>query len=243
MKMIAKLFFVALIITVFSFHVFAVSSTSVDLTKINDQIWVHTDYVEYPGGFEPNNGLVVITKKGLVLIDTCTNHEKSRKLIKLAEAKFKKRFIMAIITHAHGDKIAGIEALFEAGITEVVSTKLTAAQAVENGFQQPLPKLDVPTTNFEIGGMKWETFYPGEGHAPDNITVWFPDRKILYVGCLVRPLSKKDLGSTTNANLKEWPNSLHKLLVKYPDMTLVIPTHGDWGDSSLIHHTLSLLNQ
>jgi metallo-beta-lactamase class B len=243
MKRIRVFFFVAMITTMFSLNISAVSSTSVDLTKINDQIWVHTDYAEYPGGFEPNHGLVVITKKGLILIDTCIKNEKTQKLIQIAEAKFKKRFILAIITHAHLDKIGGIDALFEAGVTEVISTKLTAEQALENGFQQPLPNLDIPATNFGIGGVKWETFYPGEGHSLDNITVWFPDSKVLYVGCFVRPLSKKDIGTTVDANLKEWPNSLQKLKERYPKMKVVIPSHGDWSDSRLIDHTLSLLNQ
>lgn len=237
MKKTNKLFFVAIIITVFSLTIYSASSTSVDLTKINNQIWVHTTYTEYTGGFEPSNGLVVITKKGLVMIDTGLNNELTRKLVKIGKEKFKKNFILAIITHAHKDKIGGIEALFEENI-EAISTELTVKEALGNGFKQPLPKLDL-TTNLEIGGVKIETFFPGEGHSPDNITVWFPDTKILYTGCLIRPLSKKDIGNTIDANVKEWPNSLKRLLLKYPNIAVVIPSHGEWGDSSLIHHTLS----
>ena len=29
-------------------------------------------------------------------------------------------------------------------------------------------------TTFTLGGLKFETFFPGNGNAPGNIVVWFP---------------------------------------------------------------------
>jgi metallo-beta-lactamase class B len=49
------------------------------------------------------------------------------------------------------------------------------------------------------------------------------------------------LGYTGDANVNEWTNSLKRLLDKYPQSRIVIPGHGEYGDLSLIHHTLKLL--
>jgi metallo-beta-lactamase class B len=105
----------------------------------------------------------------------------------------------------------------------------------------PLPELN-PTTNLNIGNVKIETYYPGEGHTQDNIVVWFPDSKVLFAGCSVKSIDTKNLGNLADANVKEWPNSLKNILKKYPGILIVIPGHGNWGDINLINHTLKLFN-
>jgi glyoxylase-like metal-dependent hydrolase (beta-lactamase superfamily II) len=94
---------------------------------------------------------------------------------------------------------------------------------------------------FEIGNEMVEIYYPGPGHTQDNIVVYFHQRKMLFAGCIVKALRWKGLGFTGDADLKEWSNSLKKLLDKFPQSRIVIPGHGSYGDLSLIHHTLKLL--
>lgn len=238
MKNVNQLILTALITVIFSITTFSESPKPVELAKINGQIWVHTSYQIYNGIPTPSNGLVIITKKGLVMVDTCWDNEQTKELLKIAQKKFQQKFVLAIITHAHADRIGGIDALLKEKI-EVTSTRLTAQKAKEAGYQQPLPKLDA-MPNMEIGNVRIETYYPGEGHTQDNITVWFPDSKVLFAGCFVKSMNSKNLGSITDANLKEWPNSLKNLLKKYSGIHVVIPGHGSSGDMGLIHHTLEL---
>ena len=59
----------------------------------------------------------------------------------------------------------------------------------------------------ELGGEVVHLYYPGPGHAPDNIVAWLPRRKILFVGCLdPQPRRPKGLGYTGDASLEQWPS-------------------------------------
>lgn len=211
----------------------------IELTKIDDCIWVHTTYVDYNGNRTPSNGLVVITSKGLVLIDTPWNNSQTEELIKLTKSKFNRDFVTAIITHAHEDRIGGIDTLLENKI-DVRSTNLTAREAEKNGFKKPNPKLD-SDPEIKVGNTDFEIFYPGEGHSRDNITVWLPQYKVLFGGCIIKSMDSNSLGSTTDANVQEWPASLKKIIDKYTDAEIIIPGHGKWGSLDLVKHTLDLL--
>jgi metallo-beta-lactamase class B len=216
-------------------------SNYVELTKVRNNTWVHTTYADYNGKRTSSNGLVVNTSAGLVLIDTPWNNEQTKELIKLTKSEFKKDFSLAVITHAHEDRIGGIDALLENKI-DVRSRILTAQLAEKNGYKKPVPSLD-SEPNIKVGDVRVEVFYPGEGHTADNIVVWIPQYKVLFGGCLVKSMDSKGLGGTIDANIEQWPVSLKKVLEKYPDTEVVIPGHGNWGGIELLEHTLELLNR
>ncbi len=213
----------------------------VELNRINDNIWVHTTYADYNGWRTPSNGLVVVTSKGIVLLDTPWNNQQTETLLRLAEDVFGKDTSIAIITHAHEDRIGGIDTLLAEGI-QVVSTELTAEEAEKQGYKKPEATLD-DLTHLKIGDIDFEAFYPGEGHTVDNITIWLPQYKVLFGGCLIKSLESEDKGNVEDANVEEWPLSVQKVIDKYPDADIVIPGHGGWGDASLLQHTLDLLNK
>lgn len=213
-------------------------SSYVELNRIKAGIWVHTTYTDYNGYRTPSNGLVIETSDGLVMIDTPWNNAQTIELIKLTKDKFNKDFSLAIITHAHEDRIGGIDTLLENNI-DTRSTMLTAELAEENGFKKPSPSLD-SNLNIKIGNVAIEVFYPGEGHSADNIVVWLPKDKVLFGGCIVKDMNSTGLGSTSDANIEHWPSSLNKLLEKYPEADVVIPGHGKPGGIELIKHTIEL---
>jgi metallo-beta-lactamase class B len=215
------------------------------LTKLNDKVWVHTSYNDFNGTTVDHNGLVVSTSKGVVLVDTAwdtvENHEKTEELLKMIEKHLKKKVVMALITHAHDDSIGGIQALLNQGI-EVRSTLLTAKLAQERGYPSPKPILDAKPV-MKVGDTVIEAFYPGEGHSQDNITVWLPQHQILFGGCFIKALEAKDLGNLSDANVEQWDDSVQKVIDKYPDVKTVIAGHGEWGDKSLLFHTIELIKQ
>ncbi|MBB6217055.1 metallo-beta-lactamase class B [Anaerosolibacter carboniphilus] len=141
----------------------------VELSKIKDNIWIHTSYENYNGIRTPSNGMLVLTSEGIVLIDTPWNNGQMKELLKLTQEVFNKEITTAIITHAHADRIGGIDTLIDNEI-DVLSTSQTAKEAEKNGFATPEPKLDSNHT-ITIGNENFEIFYPGEGHSVDNITV------------------------------------------------------------------------
>ena len=213
----------------------------VELFKVNDNIWVHTTYANYNGYRTPSNGVIVVTTDGIVMIDTPWNNQQTKELLKLTKDVFNRETNLAIITHAHEDRIGGIDTLIENEI-EARSTSLTAEEAHKYGFKRPQPSLDNDPTIL-IGEVAIEVFYPGEGHTIDNITIWFPQYKILFGGCLIKALESKDLGNVEDANLQQWPYSVRNVLEKYSEAEVVIPGHGKWGNLDLVKHTLELTNK
>ncbi|KFK83935.1 beta-lactamase 2 [Bacillus atrophaeus] len=192
------------------------------LTKLDDKVWAHTSYNDWNG-------------------TTYDHDQKTEELLKMIKKHFKKKVVLALITHAHDDSISGIRALLNQGI-DVRSTLLTAKLAKEYGYPSPSPTLDVKPV-MKVGNTVIEAFYPGEGHSSDNITVWLPQYNLLFGGCFIKSLDAKDLGNLSDANVEQWDESVKKVIEKYRDVKTVVPGHGNWGDESLLFHTIDLIKQ
>jgi metallo-beta-lactamase class B len=212
----------------------------VTLSKVEDSIWVHTTFKLYDNYDLPSNGLIIQTSSGLVLIDTPWDDSLTTELLDSTKKQFNQNVVLAIITHAHVDRIGGIRTLHKKGI-KVVSIALTCQKAKKLGYIVPEPVVSIDTT-FNFGNEQIELFYPGAGHTIDNSVVWLPERKILFGGCLVKAESYTNLGNVADADLEEWPRSIRKVMDKFPEAEIVIPGHGNWGGIELFQHTLDLLS-
>jgi metallo-beta-lactamase class B len=95
----------------------------------------------------------------------------------------------------------------------------------------------------ELGGEKIHLFYPGPGHTRDNIVVWLPRRRILFVGCLVKSAVARDLGNVEEADVKNWPVAVRRIIERYRDAEILVPGHGKPGGVELLSHTMELLEQ
>ncbi len=220
---------------------FGQSHTPVELSKIEDSVWVHTTR-KMVGGYDvPSNGLIIVTKSGLILIDTPWDDTLTANLLGIARERFMQSVALAVITHAHDDRIGGIRRLRNSGI-KVVSLPLTCRKAVELGYPEPEPLPSADTT-LVVGGKRLEVYYPGPGHTVDNSVVWLPESDILFGGCMVKSESSSNLGNVADADLKEWPLSIEKTREKFPSARVVIPGHGEWGGIGLLKHTLDLLRR
>ena len=168
----------------FGVTVCAANPDKVELTKINEQIWVHTSYFNYMGDLIPSHGLLAITNAGIVLVDTPWNNDQTKELLKMVKDKFDQPIKLAVFSHWHQDRIGGIDTLIAERI-KTASTALTAELAVKAGFQKPQTTINPKSEVFKVGDLSFETYYPGPGHSMDNIVVYFPKTRVLYGGCLV----------------------------------------------------------
>ncbi len=146
---------------------------------------------------------------------------------------------MSISTHFHSDRTAGLNHLYAHGV-KTYSTWQTFELCKKKGEEQAAFHFAGDTT-FQTGGRQFEVFYPGPGHAPDNIVIWFPREKVLYGGCFVKSTEATSLGNLSDANVKEWPHSLRKVMKKFPVPIYVIPGHEGWSNNQSLQHTLQLL--
>ncbi|WP_425460547.1 subclass B1 metallo-beta-lactamase [Leptospira ilyithenensis] len=216
-------------------------SDSIELIRVKENVWVHRSSGFFKGEKIPANGLIAVTSKGIVIVDTPWTEKQTENLILAVKEKFQKEISFVIITHAHADRITGAGIFIKQSVP-VYSTSLTAKEAEKKGFPKPNPKLDLDP-RMSLGDTGLEVYYPGQGHTKDNIVVWLPNTHILFTGCLVKSLESKSLGNIEDANLNAWPMTAKNLLERYPDAEIVVPGHGDWGKSDLIRHTIRLLNE
>ena len=218
------------------------SDATVELDSLAPGVWIHTSYYTYPNGSRfSSNGLVVRNGNGLTLIDTAWGERITVTLLDRVEQAIRLPVRQAIVTHAHGDRTAGADVLRDRGIP-VRAHPRTIALTLEVGLPPPsdsLPGLEKPGGAVTVAGV--EVFYPGPGHAPENLMVWVPSAKVLFAGCAVRPGDATTMGNTAHANLAEWPAAIERALARYRSAEIVVPGHGAIGNLDLLRHTLSLL--
>lgn len=112
-------------------------------------------------------------------------------------------------------------------------------------------KFTEPTNVFDIndgqvlnfGKETIEIYYPGPTHTYDNLVVYIPGKKILFGGCMVLSADAEKLGFIKDGNVEEWPLSLARVMEKYKDAEIVVPGHGNPGDTGLIEHTITIINK
>jgi metallo-beta-lactamase class B len=203
-------------------------------------VWRHVSYLWFPAGPVASNGLVVQTSTGALVIDTAWDPEQTAEVLRWAERQVG-QVVAVVITHAHDDRLGGIEAVHERGI-ESVAISRTAELAQRDGW--PSPTRIVPS-GFSLAGygIAGELFFPGAGHSADNAVVYLEEASVLAGTCMVRSLEAESLGSLNDADLEGWPNSVRAVQVRYPEVGTVVPGHGRPGDARLLAHTLSLLEE
>ena len=201
--------------------------------------YIHTSYARPYGSPYPSNGMVVSTTAGAVLIDTGWDEDQTKQIVRWVKAELHQPVVLCIITHNHYDRMAGLPYLKKRGV-RVVSTDLTRAKMSAVGLQEPTGVLPNDTM-FTIGGQTFRTYFPGAGHAGDNIVVWLPAQKVLFAGCLVKDTATMGLGNLSDAVLSDWPQSVRNVQTMFPDAELIVPGHQEPGDKRLLTHTLTLL--
>ena len=87
-----------------------------------------------------------------------------------------------MITHDHNDRAGGVGALLRRGIP-VAAVDLTVASLEKRGVRG-VTTLFAAATGAYKDDRGFEAFYPGPGHAPDNIVVKVDD--VVFGGCLIK---------------------------------------------------------
>lgn len=208
------------------------------VTPLTGSFYVFSTYHEYNGQTIPANGMYLVTPKGVVLFDTPWDTTQFQPLLDTIRTRHHQEVIMAFATHFHADRTAGLEWYQLHGI-QTYTTRRTDEWSAKRGMKRATNLMDNDTT-FRVNGFRFQTYYPGPGHAPDNIVIWFPKEKILYGGCLVKCATDTDLGNLSDANLAAYAQSIRNVLHHCPHAKYIIPGHGDWTNTRSLQHTLEL---
>jgi metallo-beta-lactamase class B len=215
-------------------------SENLQIVKLKEDFYQYTSFkVIETYGKIGGNGLVVLSDSGAVIIDTPWDNELSMLLINYVENELNSKIKIVVVTHSHDDCAGGLQVFYEKGIKSI--GHLITRQKLLDGNNAYPEEIFSDTLSFLLGDKFFELYYPGAGHAIDNITVWVKPDKVLFGGCLIKALENSSIGNITDADLKEWPLSIKRVLQKYYDAEIVIPGHGMAGSKNLLEHSLILL--
>jgi len=217
------------------------AAANLKITQLTGDFNVFTSYNYYKGSKLPANGMYVVTTEGVIMIDSPWDTTQFQPLLDSIKARHHKEVTLCIATHFHEDRTGGLEYYRQKNI-KTYTTVLTDKLSSSNGKKRAefLIKKD---TTIKVGHYVLQTFYPGKGHAPDNIVIWFEKEKVLYGGCLVKSVEDTDLGNLSDASTKDYGTTIRKVMKKCKNPSYVIPGHYDWSSIYSLEHTLKMAQE
>ena len=217
------------------------SDGKLKISHLTGDFYIYTTYNLYKGTPVPANGLYFVTNKGVVMIDSPWDTTQFQPLLDSIKAKHNKNVVMCVATHFHEDRTGGLEYYKQQGIKTYTTIK-TDELSKKRGMKRAEFLINNDTT-FKVGQYSFQTYYPGPGHAPDNIVVWFEKEKILYGGCLIKSVEDETLGNLGDANQKEYALTIENVQRKCKNPKYVIPGHNGWLDAGSLKHTLKMAKE
>lgn len=206
--------------------------------ELAPSVLLHTTWKVLPDlGRFPSNGLIVLGEHEALLVDTAWTEEATVQLLDHVERAYGRRVTHVIVTHSHDDRTSGVKEALRRG-ARVHALKLTAARTKAEGRGTPSDTFEQRAV-VEFDGVRAEAFFPGAGHAPDNIVVWLPESRTLAGGCMIRSGDSTSLGWLGDASLATWTDSVRAVQRRFPDVAVVVPGHGDPGDVAARAHRRS----
>ncbi|WP_299220462.1 subclass B1 metallo-beta-lactamase [uncultured Aquimarina sp.] len=215
-------------------------SEDLQLIKLNKHSYIHISYITLKSGATfPCNGFVYLNNKEAYIFDSPATDKATTELISWFRNEQKTTIKGVIFNHFHEDCTKGIEIFKEYGIPSIASSN-TKKLMIQKGTPEPNQTFD----NYLELKLQDKTIinsFFGEAHTKDNIVSYFPEENILFGGCMIKSINAKK-GNLADATINDWSKTVTKIKETYPDLEIVIPGHGTYGDQSLLDYTISLFN-
>lgn len=211
----------------------------IELIKLTDHAWVHVTYsVIQPFGRSASNGLIYACNGKAFLFDTPVTDSLTSVLLDYLQDSMRIQVVGVIANHWHVDCAGGLGEVSRRGITSYGNN-----QTIEILKEKGLPAPDKGFTDsatFYLENIPIVCKYYGAAHTVDNIVCYIPQENILFGGCMIKTLGAQSMGNIADADLKQWPVTVTKVLNAFPDARFVIPGHGPYGGTELLRHTIEL---
>ncbi|HEV8507762.1 MAG TPA: BlaB/IND/MUS family subclass B1 metallo-beta-lactamase [Chitinophagaceae bacterium] len=215
--------------------------SSLRITHLTGDFYVFTTYNLYKGNRIPANGMYVLTNKGAIVIDTPWDTTQFQPLLDSIKERHNQNVILCIATHFHEDRTAGLEYFRQKG-ADTYTTKKTDELSQKKGMKRAQYLVDKDTV-FKVGQYSFLTYYPGPGHTPDNIVIWFEKERVLYGGCLVKSVDDNNLGNLSDASVIDYATTIKNVQEKCKNPKYIITGHNDWTNINSLEHTLKMAGQ
>lgn len=225
------------------------------IEKISDGIYVYVGRNFGPGCTNANcvesNAGIVLTKEGVVLIDSGQNPTDSRDLLRAVRTLTALPVLYVLHTEPHPDHTTGdfifsppATVIAHRGATEemksrpgnrgelLAKTSPAMAAAVE-GYRMVIPEEFDGKKTLTVGERTFELFHQRNVHSEADLGIWLPKERVLF--------------SASGVVVKQWnvfrpfvgiPDILASIkMMKALNPAVVVPGHGAPGDVKIFEDT------
>lgn len=211
------------------------------IKQIAEHAFVHTSFKQTNDfGNVPCNGLVVRNRNETIVFDTPTNDTSAAELIGWINDTLQCKINAIIPTHFHDDCLGGLNAFHTKAIPSYGHFK-TVELATANNYTIPQNSF-TDSIVLNVGSEKAIVKFFGEGHTKDNVVGYIPSQNVLFGGCLLKEVNASK-GYLGDANVAAWSGTVEKIKAAHPGLTLIVPGHGEYGNSALLDYTIQLFKQ
>lgn len=219
----------------------APEAAPVTFRELTAGVWLHTSQKEIaPWGLVPTNGLVIEDGSNAILVDTAWDDPQTAYILNWSKNTLGKPITSAVFTHAHEDKMGGVTVVRESGARTYAASDSNAF-AKQRGMTPAQFMLEFGEDGVSEQLSPLVVFDPGPGHTIDNIVVGFPEKGVIFGGCLIRPGDSGSLGNVADADVDHWDRAVELVSERFPSAQLVIPSHGPPAGRELLEHTIGLV--
>lgn len=217
-------------------------SKDIDLIRLSPNAYIHVSRAAMGSfGLVSSNGLIFIDKGKAFLFDTPVDEAQTKTLITWVKKNLHVSFVGFVPNHWHGDCMGGL-AYIKARHIPSYANHMTIDLARKHHL--PLPDTGFKDSlKLKLNDKAIECYYPGAAHSTDNIVVWIPSEKILFAGCMAKEMKTTSKGNLADADVKAWPNTIKRVMAKFPSARVVIPGHGAIGGYEILPHTLEIFSK
>jgi glyoxylase-like metal-dependent hydrolase (beta-lactamase superfamily II) len=193
-----------------------------------------------------SNAAFVITDDRVVVIDALGSPPLAQELLVQIRRITPLPVKHVIVTHYHADHVYGLQALQAAGAEVIAHERAdaylqsdTAQLRLQASREDLFPWIDEHTrlvppdrrlsgpVTLTLGGTRFEIGHAGPAHTPEDLVVWLPERRVLFVGDLV---FRGRIPFVGLADSGAWVQALDRLLGY--DAALIVPGHGPVSTSA-----------
>lgn len=211
------------------------------ITQLTPYTYLHTSYLNtLDFGRVACHGIFIAHQNEVVIFDTPADSLSTSQLITFIEEELNSQINAVIPTHFHSDCLGGLGVVHNKNIPSYAFHK-TISLATEKGFEIPQnsfsDSLVIPVGSFQVIAK-----FVGEGHTADNTIGYFKEEEVLFGGCLIKSLGSGK-GNLEDAHTDQWAHTVTKIKSMYPNIQLVIPGHGTYGDQQLLDYTIELFSK
>lgn len=220
----------------------------VSFTELRPGVWQHTSYLDLTGfGPVPSNGLLVVDGETSLLVDTAWTEYQTAQILRWAEQVLAKPVRVAVVTHAHQDKMGGIGALNAAGIPSWANP-LSNALAPQHDLLPASNALAFDAQGWATGAgaaalAPLKIYFPGGAHTRDNITVGLPELGLAFGGCMIKGSDAPTLGNLADADTAAYARSVRNFASAFPDAALIVMSHSPPEGRKAIARSLELAEE